>query len=145
MKIHNTHTPKEKEIERKWYVVDANNVVLGKLATRVADLLRGKNKPTFTPFLDCGDFVIITNCEKIHLTGKKMTDKKYYKHSGYMGHLTEISAEKLIEKAPTKVVELAISGMLPKNKSRQHYLAKLKLFAGETHPHSAQNPIKLEI
>lgn len=140
-----TFTPKASEIERKWYVVDAKDQILGKLATKVADVLRGKTRPIFDPHLDCGDFVIVINCEKVKLTGKKLSDKMYYKHSGFPGHLKEISAGKLLEKKPTKVIELAVSGMLPKNRLQQHFMSKLHLFAGETHPHTAQNPIPLAI
>lgn len=140
-----TFTPKESKIERKWYVVDAKDQILGKVATKVADKLRGKTKPIFDPHLDCGDFVIVINCEKVKLTGKKLSDKMYYKHSGFPGHLHQISAGKLLEKKPTKVMELAVTGMLSKNKLRQHIMKKLHLFAGETHPHTAQNPIPLAI
>ncbi|MFA6917270.1 MAG: 50S ribosomal protein L13 [Candidatus Gracilibacteria bacterium] len=140
-----TFTPHEGKIERKWYIVDAKDQVLGKLAVKVADVLRGKTKPIFDPHLDCGDFVIVINCEKIHLTGNKLKDKLYYKHSGYPGHLKTISAGRLLEKKPTKVIEMAVSGMLSKNRLRAHILKKLHLFAGETHPHTAQNPIPLAI
>lgn len=140
-----TYTPQASKIERKWYIVDATDKVLGKLATKVADVLRGKIKPIFDPHLDCGDFVIITNCSKIKLTGNKMADKMYYKHSGFPGHLKEINAGDFIAKNPEKVVELAIIGMLPKNKLRAQLISKLHLFAGEEHPHSAQTPTKLEI
>lgn len=140
-----TFTPKLSQIERKWYIVDAKDVTLGKLATKVADILRGKNKPIFDPHLDCGDFVIVINCEKIHLSGKKLTDKIYYRHTGYPGGLKEVPAGKMLALKPTKVIELAVAGMLPKNKLRADLISKLKLFAGETHPHSAQTPTKLEI
>ncbi|MFA7685676.1 MAG: 50S ribosomal protein L13 [Candidatus Gracilibacteria bacterium] len=140
-----TFTPKASKIERKWYIVDAKDQVLGKLATKVADVLRGKTRPIFDPHLDCGDFIIVINCEKIKLTGKKLSDKMYYKHSGFPGHITEICAGDLLKKKPAKVIELAVSGMLPKNRLRQHIIKKLHLFAGETHPHTAQNPIPLAI
>jgi len=140
-----TFTPKAGKIERKWYIVDAKDQVLGKLATKVADVLRGKTRPIFDPHLDCGDFVIVINCEKVKLTGKKLSDKMYYKHSGFPGHLTEISAGDLLAKKPTKVIEMAVNGMLPKNRLRQHIIKKLHLFAGEEHPHSAQNPTPLAI
>jgi large subunit ribosomal protein L13 len=140
-----TFTPKAGKIERKWYIVDAKDQILGKVATMVANKLRGKTKPIFDPHLDCGDFVIVINCDKVKLTGKKLSDKLYYKHSGFPGHLKQIPAGKLLEKKPTKVIELAVTGMLQKNKLRQHIMKKLYLFAGETHPHTAQNPISLEI
>jgi large subunit ribosomal protein L13 len=140
-----TFTPKANQIERKWYIVDAKDQILGRLATKVADVLRGKTRPIFDPHLDCGDFVIIINCDKIKLTGKKLSDKMYYKHSGFPGHITEISAGDLLKKKPTKVIEMAVNGMLPKNRLRQHIIKKLHLFAGETHPHTAQNPIPLAI
>ena len=140
-----TFTPKAGKIERKWYIVDAKDQILGKVATMVANKLRGKTKPIFDPHLDCGDFVIVINCDKVKLTGKKLSDKLYYKHSGFQGHLKQIPAGKLLEKKPTKVIELAVTGMLQKNKLRQHIMKKLYLFAGETHPHTAQNPISLEI
>lgn len=140
-----TFTPKASLIERKWYIIDAKDQILGKLATKVADVLRGKTRPIFDPHLDCGDFIIVINCEKIKLTGKKLTDKMYYKHSGFPGHIKEISAGDLIKKKPEKLIELAVNGMLPKNRLRQHIIKKLHLFAGETHPHTAQNPIPLAI
>lgn len=140
-----TFTPKASLIERKWYIVDAKDQVLGRLATKIADVLRGKHRPLFDPHLDCGDFIIVINCDKIKLTGNKLADKMYYKHSGFPGHLKEISAGDLLKKKPTKVIELAVLGMLPKNRLRQHIITKLHLFAGETHPHTAQNPIPLAI
>ncbi|MDD3861423.1 MAG: 50S ribosomal protein L13 [Candidatus Gracilibacteria bacterium] len=140
-----TFTPKAGEIEKKWYIVDAKDKVLGKLATKVANALRGKNNPKFAPHIDCGGFVIVVNCDKVKLTGNKLEGKMYYKHSGFPGALTEISAGDLLAKKPTKVIELAISGMLPKNKLRPVMMKKLHLFAGEEHPHSAQTPTKLEI
>ena len=140
-----TFTPQANKIERKWYIVDAKDKVLGKIATKVADVLRGKDKPIFDPHLDCGDFVIIINCEKVKLTGKKMTDKMYYKHSGFPGHLKEINAGDFLAKNAGKLVQLAVIGMLPKNKLRAKLISKLHLFSGEAHPHSAQTPTKLEI
>jgi large subunit ribosomal protein L13 len=119
--------------------------VLGRVATEIANVLRGKNKPTFTPSVDTGDFVIVVNAEKIALTGKKFSDKTYYSHSGYVGGLKEISAAKLIEKKPEDLLKKAVKGMLPKNKLARHMLKKLKIYAGEAHPHAAQNPKNLNI
>jgi len=140
-----TYTPKVGKIERKWYIVDAKDQILGKIATKVADTLRGKNKAIFDPHVDCGDFVIVINCEKVKLTGNKLADKMYYKHSGFPGHLKEINAGDLLAKKPEKVMQLAVTGMLPKNKLRAQFMSKLHLFPGETHTHTAQTPTKLEI
>lgn len=133
------------EIEKKWYVVDAENKVLGRLATEIASRLRGKHKPTFSPFMDNGDFIIVTNADKIILTGNKMDDKKYYRHTGYMGGIKEASAKELLEKHPTQLVAKAVKGMLPKNKLGRAQLKKLKVYAGATHPHAAQQPEALDI
>ncbi len=135
-----TTIAKAEQIERKWYIVDAKDKVLGRMCTTIADKLRGKDKPIFSPHMDCGDFVIVINADKIKLTGKKMQDKKYSRHSGYPGGYREQSAEDLLLKKPTKVFELAVKGMLPKNKLRDKFMSKLKLYAGEEHPHEAQNP-----
>jgi large subunit ribosomal protein L13 len=140
-----TYTPQAGKIERKWFIVDAKDQILGKVATAVAVALRGKNKPIFDPHLDCGDFVIVINCSKVKLTGNKLADKMYYKHSGFPGHLKEITAGDFLAKKPEKVIELAVIGMLPNNKLRAQLIKKLHLFAGETHPHTAQTPTKLEI
>jgi large subunit ribosomal protein L13 len=133
------------EIEKKWYVVDAEDKILGRLATEIAFRLRGKHKPTFSPFIDNGDFIIVTNAEKIQLSGKKWDDKKYYHHTGYMGGIKEITARDLLEKHPTDLVTKAVKGMLPKNKLGRAQLKKLKVYAGTDHPHQAQQPEKLEI
>ncbi len=133
------------EIEKKWYVVDAENKVLGRLATEIATRLRGKHKPTFSNFIDNGDFIIVTNADKVHLTGNKMDDKKYYRHTGYIGGLKEASARELLEKHPTDLVEKAVKGMLPKNKLGRAQLKKLKVYAGSEHPHAAQQPEVLDI
>ncbi len=138
------HTP-VKEIEKKWYVVDAENQVLGRLATTIADHLRGKHKPTFSPFIDNGDFVIVTNAEKIQLTGNKWNDKKYYRHTGYMGGIKETSAKELLVKNPTDIIRFAVKGMLPKNKLGNAQLKKLKIYAGSEHPHEAQQPAALKL
>ncbi|MFV0437964.1 MAG: 50S ribosomal protein L13 [Desulfopila sp.] len=133
------------EIEKKWYVVDAENKVLGRLASEIASRLRGKHKPTFSPFMDNGDFIIVTNADKIQLTGKKMDDKKYYHHTGYMGGIKEASAKELLAKHPTDLITKAVKGMLPKNKMGRAQLKKLKVYAGAKHPHSAQQPEALDI
>lgn len=140
-----TYTPKIGEIEKKWYIVDAKDKVLGQVATKIADKLRGKGKPIFAPHLDCGDFVVVINAEKVKLTGNKLEGKKYYTHSKYPGGLKEESAGKMLERHPEKVIELAVNGMLPKNKLRKAFMRKLKIFTGESHPHEAQQPIKLEV
>ena len=133
------------EIEKKWYVVDAKDKILGRLATEIAFRLRGKHKPTFSPFIDNGDFIIVTNADKIQLTGKKWDDKKYYRHTGYMGGIKETTARELLEKQPTDLVTKAVKGMLPKNKIGRAQLKKLKVYAGADHPHKAQQPEALEI
>ncbi len=133
------------EIERKWYVVDAEDKILGRLATEIASRLRGKHKPTFSPFIDNGDFIVVTNADKIQLTGKKWDDKKYYHHTGYMGGIKEATAKELLEKHPTDLVFKAVKGMLPKNKLGRAQLKKLKVYAGSDHPHKAQQPAELVI
>ena len=127
-------------IERKWYVVDAAGQTVGRLAAEVAKVLRGKNKPTFTPHVDTGDFVIVINAEKAVFTGKKLTDKMYFRHSGYPGGTTFTAAGKLMEKAPEKVIEKAVRGMLPKNRLGSQMYRKLNVYAGSEHPHAAQKP-----
>lgn len=133
------------EIEKKWYVVDAENKVLGRLASEIANRLRGKHKPTFCDFIDNGDFVIVTNAAKIKLTGNKWNDKMYYRHTGYMGGLKETSAKDLMAKHPTDLLIHAVKGMLPKNKLGAAQLKKLKVYAGTEHPHAAQQPAVLDI
>jgi large subunit ribosomal protein L13 len=140
-----TKVAKKEDVTRDWYLVDVDSKVLGRVATEIANVLRGKNKPTFTPSVDTGDFVIVVNAEKIALTGKKFSDKTYYSHSGYVGGLKEITAGKLIEKKPEELLKKAVKGMLPKNKLARHMLKKLKIYAGAAHPHSAQNPKNLNI
>ena len=127
-------------IERKWYVIDAAGQTVGRLAAEVAKVLRGKNKPTFTPHVDTGDFVIVINAEKAVFTGKKLTDKMYFRHSGYPGGTTFTAAGKLMEKAPEKVIEKAVRGMLPKNRLGSQMYRKLNVYAGSEHPHAAQKP-----
>ena len=132
-------------VERKWYVVDAEGKTLGRLAAEVAKVLRGKHKPTFTPHVDTGDFVIVVNAEKIALTGKKMTQKTYFRHSGYPGGTTFTTVEQMLAKLPERVVELAVKGMLPKNTLGRQMFRKLNVYAGAEHPHAAQKPEVLEI
>ncbi len=133
------------EIEKKWYVVDAENKVLGRLASEIANRLRGKHKPTFSSFIDNGDFVIVTNAEKVALTGNKLDDKKYYRHTGYMGGLKETNAKDLLVKHPTDLIMHAVRGMLPRNKVGRAQLKKLKIYTGANHPHAAQQPAELVI
>lgn len=133
------------EIEKKWYVVNAENKVLGRLASEIANRLRGKHKPTFSNFIDNGDFIVVTNAEKIALTGNKLADKKYYRHTGYMGGLKETSAKDLLVKHPTDLIMHAVRGMLPKNKLGRAQLKKLKIYTGTNHPHAAQQPAELDI
>ena len=140
-----TFMAKPQNVQRKWFVVDAEGKTLGRLASQVAAILRGKHKPTFTPHTDAGDFVIIVNAEKIHLTGKKLTDKMYRRHTGYPGGLKEVAAKDLLERRPTRALELAIKGMLPHNRLGADMYRKLKVYAGPEHPHAAQQPEKLEI
>lgn len=135
-----TFSAKPSDIEQNWYVVDAKGKVLGRLATAISMILRGKNKPIFTPHMDTGDFVIVINADKVKLTGKKLTDKKYYWHTGYPGGLKEITAEKLLKEKPERVLIRAVRGMLPKTRLGRQLIKKLKIYAGPEHPHSAQNP-----
>ena len=138
------HTP-VKEIERKWFVVDAEDKVLGRLASEIATRLRGKHKPNFSAHMDVGDFIVVVNAEKVRLTGNKLDDKKYYRHSGYMGGLTERSAREVLEKKPTELLRMAVKGMLSKNSLGRNQLKKLKIYTGGQHPHAAQQPEMLEI
>ncbi len=144
-KFMRTEVAKAENIKRDWYVVDAQDAVLGRLSTQVANVLRGKNKAFFTPSVDTGDFVIVVNAEKIALTGRKLANKIYYSHSGYVGGLKEITAGKLLEKKPEELIKKAVKGMLPKNKLARAMLSKLKIYAGPDHPHAAQLPIKLAL
>jgi large subunit ribosomal protein L13 len=140
-----TSVAKAKEVTRDWYLVDAENQVLGRIATSIANILRGKNKPTFTPSVDTGDFIIVVNAEKIALTGNKRADKIYYSHSGFPGGIKAISAEKLLDKKPEQLIKKAVKGMLPKNKLAYHMLNKLKIYSGAAHPHEAQQPKTLAL
>ena len=135
-----TYVAKEHEVEKKWYLVDAQDMILGRLATQIAVRLRGKHKPIFTPHADTGDFVVVINADKVALTGNKWDNKIYYRHTGYMGGLKQISAKKLMEKKPDQVLYMAVKRMLPKNSLGRRQLKKLKIYAGSEHPHTAQNP-----
>ena len=135
-----TYVAKEHEVEKKWYLVDAQDMILGRLATQIAMRLRGKHKPIFTPHADTGDFVVVINADKVSLTGNKWDNKMYYRHTGYLGGLKQISAKKLIEKKPDQVLYMAVKRMLPKNSLGRRQLKKLKIYAGTEHPHVAQNP-----
>jgi len=140
-----TYQAKKEEIDAKWYVVDADGKVLGRLAAKLASVLRGKNKPIFTPHVDTGDFVVVVNAKKVVLTGKKLQDKTYYHYTGYPGGIRETSAEKMMAKKPTEVLRLAVKGMLPKNTLGRQMLRKLKVYAGPEHPHAAQKPTTLNV
>lgn len=135
-----TFIARKDEAERNWVLVDARDQVLGRLAADVASILRGKTKPTYTPFIDAGDFVVIINAEKIKLTGRKMEQKMYYRHSGYMGGLKERTARQVMDKKPEEIIRHAVKGMLPKNSLGRSMFKKLKVYVGENHPHEAQQP-----
>ena len=141
----NTYVTKPAEVERSWFVVDAEGQTLGRLATRVAAVLRGKHKPIYSPSVDCGDYVIVINAEKIKVTGNKLDQKIYYRHSGYPGGLTEITLRRQLELYPHRVIESAVRGMLPKNKLGRKMFKKLKAYAGTEHPHEAQRPLPFEL
>jgi large subunit ribosomal protein L13 len=138
-----TWNAKAEEVERRWYVVDAEGQTLGRLATRIADTLRGKTKPTYTPHVDTGDFVVVVNAEKIAVTGKKLDEKLYHRHSGYPGGLRTRTLREQLERRPTEVLRKAVKGMLPRNKLANRQITKLKVYAGPEHPHEAQNPTEL--
>jgi len=140
-----TYSAKQEDIQEKWLVVDAEGIVLGRLASVVAARLRGKHNPLFTPHVECGDHVIVVNAEKIVLTGRKRQQKTYYRHSGYIGGLKEITAEKLLEKRPEDLVRFAVKGMLPKNKLGSSMFNKLRVYAGNKHPHAAQQPEAFDV
>lgn len=140
-----TYMPNEAAIERKWYVVDATGLTLGRLASEVAKVLRGKNKPIFTPHADTGDYVIVVNAEKIVVTGNKMSDKIYYRHSDYVGGMKEATLKEMLDKKPEKVVELAVKGMLPKGPLGRKMYTKLFVYAGPEHKHAAQKPEELKL
>src|ERR687883_78689 len=140
-----TWNAKQGEIERRWYVVDAQGQTLGRLATRIADTLRGKSKPEYTPHVDTGDFVVVVNAEKIGVTGSKLDDKMYHRHSGYPGGLRSRTLREQLERRPTEVLRKAVKGMLPRNRLSRAQLTKLKIYAGPEHPHAAQAPEPLEV
>ncbi|MDL2306742.1 50S ribosomal protein L13 [Desulfovibrio sp. OttesenSCG-928-C06] len=135
-----TFSPTPADIKRDWYVVDAENKILGRLAAQIAHRLRGKHKPEFAPHMDNGDFIVVVNCEKIAVTGKKLSDKMYYRHTGYPGGLKETNLEKMLARKPEFVLQAAVRGMLPKNRLGRAMLKKLKIYAGTEHPHAAQQP-----
>ncbi|MFI0405275.1 50S ribosomal protein L13 [Actinomadura sp. 3N508] len=140
-----TYTPKPADVQRQWYVIDATDVVLGRLASQVAQLLRGKHKPIYAPHLDTGDFVVIVNAEKVALSGNKLEQKRAYRHSGYPGGLRSVTYADLLAKHPERAVEKAIKGMLPKNSLGRKMFGKVKVYAGPDHPHQAQKPVPFEI
>ncbi len=143
--MNNTHVTKPAEVERQWFVVDAEGQTLGRLASEIAKIIKGKHKPIYSPSVDCGDYVVVINAEKIKVTGRRLDQKKYYRHSGYMGGLTELTLRQQLEKHPTRVLNSAVRGMLPKNTLGRHMAKKLKLYAGPDHPHQAQQPTPLEL
>lgn len=140
-----TYSAKPKAVSQDWYVVDAADKTLGRLSAEIAHRLRGKHKPEYTPHVDVGDYIVVINAEKVAVTGNKAKDKIYYKHTGYVGNLKSISFEKLIQRAPERVIETAVKGMLPKGPLGRQMYSKLKVYAGESHPHAAQQPTALEI
>lgn len=140
-----TFSAKPAEVKRDWYVIDATGKTLGRLATEVARRLRGKHKPEYTPHVDTGDYIVIVNAEKVHVTGNKFNDKMYYQHSGYPGGMKSTSFEKMIQKSPERIIEIAVKGMLPKNPLGRAMYRKLKVYAGPDHAHSAQQPQPLDI
>jgi len=140
-----TYTVKKGDIKRDWYLVDAQGKTLGRLASEIAKILRGKHKPIYVPHLDCGDYVIVVNAEKVRVTGKKLDQKFYYRHSGYPGGLKSINLRNQLQKHPTRVLEAAVRGMLPKNRLGRAMIKKLKVYAGGSHPHQAQQPKVLNL
>ncbi len=143
--MNKTHVTKPAEVKRQWFVVDAEGQTLGRLASEIAKIIKGKHKPIYSPSVDCGDYVIVINAEKIKVTGRRLDQKKYYRHSGYMGGLTEISLRDQLDRYPTRVLDSAVRGMLPKNSLGRKMAMKLKLYAGSEHPHEAQQPVPLEL
>lgn len=141
----NSYMQKKETVERNWYIIDAEGVNLGRLATRVADVLRGKHKPTYTPHIDCGDFVIVVNASKVNLTGNKLNDKIYYNHSGYTGGLRERTAKEMRENYSVEMIERAVKGMIPHTRLGRQVAKKLFVYEGAEHPHMAQKPVKMEI
>ena len=143
--MNKTFVTKPAEIKRSWFVVDAEGQTLGRLASEIAKVLRGKHKPIFSPAVDCGDYVVVVNAEKIHVTGRRKDQKKYYRHSGYMGGLSEITLREQLERHPTRVIQYAVRGMLPKNHLGRKMISRLKAYAGPEHPHQAQKPEMMEL
>jgi large subunit ribosomal protein L13 len=140
-----TYLTKPAEVERQWYVVDAEGKTLGRLASEIAKILRGKHKPIYSPSVDCGDYVIVLNADKFSVTGRRLDQKTYYRHSGYPGGISSITLREQLEKHPTRPLEAAVKGMLPKNPLGRQMLKKLKLYTGTEHPHQAQQPVELEL
>lgn len=140
-----TYVTKPDEVQREWFVVDASGKTLGRLATEVARILRGKHKPIYSPMIDVGDYVIVVNAEKVRVTGRKLTQKFYYRHSGYPGGFKQVSLRDMLARHPARVIEYAVWGMLPKNALGRRMFKKLKVYAGPDHPHQAQNPKPLEL
>ena len=141
----NSFMQKKETVERNWYVIDAEGVSLGRLATRVADVLRGKHKPTYTPHIDCGDYVIVVNASKVNLTGNKLNDKIYYNHSGYTGGLRERTAKEMLESYPVEMIERAVKGMIPHTRLGRQVAKKLFVYEGAEHPHMAQKPQEMKV
>lgn len=141
----NSYMQKKETVKRDWYIIDAEGVSLGRLATRVADVLRGKHKPTYTPHIDCGDFVIVVNASKVNLTGNKLNDKMYYDHSGYTGGLRERTAKEMKENYSTEMIERAVKGMIPHTRLGRQVIKKLFVYEGVEHPHMAQKPVEMKI
>jgi len=140
-----TEFPKIKDTDKKWYIVDAKDQILGRMCTKISKVLRGKDKPAFSHHQDCGDFVIVINAKKIRVTGNKLESKQYYRHSGYPSGIKSMNLKRKLDTKPEDVIKLAVSGMLPKNRLRKDFLKKLKIYKGEEHPHEAQNPTQLDI
>ena len=140
-----TFSAKPAEVKRQWYVIDAENKPLGRLASECARVLRGKHKPEFTPHVDTGDYIVVINAEKVHVTGNKASDKMYHRHTGYIGGIKSISFDKLIQKAPERVIQTAVKGMLPKGPLGRAMFKKMKVYAGDSHPHAAQQPQELSL
>ncbi len=143
--MNKTYSAKPNDVTRNWHLVDASEAPLGRISTVIATLLTGKNKPMYTANIDCGDYVVVTNASKLVVTGNKLTDKMYYRYSGFPGGMKEMTLEQKIEKDPATVIELAVKGMLPKNKLSPERMARLRVFAGEAHEHTAQQPKKVEV
>ncbi|MGQ0793151.1 MAG: 50S ribosomal protein L13 [Deltaproteobacteria bacterium] len=143
--MQNTFMARSEDFEKKWYLIDAENKTVGRIATKIAKILRGKDKPQFTPHADIGDFVIVINAEKVRFTGKKLTQKSYYWHTPYPGGLKSITAEKLLKEKPEEILEKAVWGMLPKTKWQDRLISRLKVYSGNKHPHEAQTPQTLEV